>query len=123
MRRNLTSSRDASLPHVNAGASAGFGLHLAWRFAELGSALVLVARRLARLQALAAALQKTYPGTRVHVVGLDVRDIPACERIVDDLPDEFKQVKRKCSCEAWWPGRPGAAAAAPRLTPLACKRC
>uniref|UniRef100_A0A7S0RI52 Uncharacterized protein n=1 Tax=Chlamydomonas leiostraca TaxID=1034604 RepID=A0A7S0RI52_9CHLO len=72
------------------GASSGFGEAIAWRFAELGCKLVLIARREERLQALAAALKEKY-GAPCHVVAMDVRDIPACEALLSKLPAEFAQ--------------------------------
>jgi NADP-dependent 3-hydroxy acid dehydrogenase YdfG len=42
------------------GASAGFGEAMAWRFAEAGCKLVLVARRLERLESLKAQLVDAY---------------------------------------------------------------
>ena len=47
------------------GASSGFGEEFARQYAEQGHSLVLVARRLERLQALAEALRQQY---RVNVV-------------------------------------------------------
>jgi NADP-dependent 3-hydroxy acid dehydrogenase YdfG len=59
------------------GASAGFGEAIAWRLAELGCKLVLVARRLERLEALKASLLEAYPNITVHVAKLDMRDTAA----------------------------------------------
>ncbi|KAF5829531.1 hypothetical protein DUNSADRAFT_15949 [Dunaliella salina] len=76
------------------GASAGFGEAFAYRFAELGCRLVLVARRMERLQALADSLHAKFGavGCKCHPVCLDVRDIPACEALPSRLPAEFAQV-------------------------------
>jgi NADP-dependent 3-hydroxy acid dehydrogenase YdfG len=72
-----------------AGASAGIGEACAWRFAAEGCRLVLVARRQDRLEALASALQQHY-SVAVHTVCLDVRDLPAIERLPQELPPEFQ---------------------------------
>lgn len=58
------------------GASSGFGEEFARQYAELGHSLVLVARRLDRLQALAETLRRQY---RIDVVveQVDLSDIAA----------------------------------------------
>jgi 3-hydroxy acid dehydrogenase / malonic semialdehyde reductase len=66
------------------GASSGFGAAIARRFAAGGARLVLAARRVDRLEALAAELS-----VPTLVVPLDVRDRAAVERAVSDLPAEF----------------------------------
>ncbi|EFN54323.1 hypothetical protein CHLNCDRAFT_53139 [Chlorella variabilis] len=71
------------------GASAGIGEACAWRFAAEGCKLVLVARRQGRLEALKAALQQHY-SVAVHTVCMDVRDLPAIERLPQELPPEFQ---------------------------------
>eukprot|EP00967_Tisochrysis_lutea_P152516 scaffold299004_cov22-Tisochrysis_lutea.AAC.1 len=61
---------------LNTGASAGFGEAFAYRFAELGCRLVLVARRMERLQALAESLHAKYGalGCKCHpAVSLSVQ--------------------------------------------------
>ena len=69
------------------GASVGIGAAIARRFARDGARLVLSARRLPELQALAAELSAP-----THVVALDVRDRGAVERAVASLPSDFADV-------------------------------
>jgi uncharacterized protein len=66
------------------GASSGFGEEFARQYAEQGHALVLVARRLDRLQAIAEALRKEY---RVEVVveQVDLSDVAAIVRLQERL--------------------------------------
>jgi short-subunit dehydrogenase len=58
------------------GASSGFGAEFARQYAAQGHALVLVARRLERLQALAEALRQQY-GIEVMVEQVDLADLAA----------------------------------------------
>lgn len=58
------------------GASSGFGEEFARQYAAQGHSLVLVARRLDRLQKLAEALRRQYP-TDVVVEQVDLSDIAA----------------------------------------------
>lgn len=73
------------------GASSGFGKACAERFAVEGSKLLLCARRLDRLQTLAAELKSKH-GTDVRVFQLDVRDRAAVQTVWDGLPEEWKNV-------------------------------
>lgn len=66
------------------GASAGFGSAIARRFAHDGARVILAARRLERLKALADEL-----GDQAHVIELDVRDNAAIEAAVAALPPAF----------------------------------
>lgn len=68
------------------GASSGFGEEFARQYAEQGHALVLVARRLDRLQALAATLRLRY-GIEVLAEQVDLSDITAVVRLQKDLSD------------------------------------
>ena len=75
------------------GASSGFGAAVARRYAKLGARLVLLARRLDRLEALAREL--AHPdggGAESHVLALDVRDRSAVEQAVMSLPGPFSAV-------------------------------
>jgi 3-hydroxy acid dehydrogenase / malonic semialdehyde reductase len=75
------------------GASAGIGEAVAWRLAEQGCRLVLVARRLARLERLRAALQETHPGVAVAVVAADLACPKQAESLIPDaLPHGFQAV-------------------------------
>jgi short-subunit dehydrogenase len=58
------------------GASSGFGEEFARQYAEQGHSLVLVARRLDRLQKIAAGLRQQF-GIEVVVEQVDLSDVPA----------------------------------------------
>jgi len=68
------------------GATAGFGLDIARRFAKDGHRLVLVGRRQERLDALVAEL-----GDTAHAVTLDVRDRDAVVAAIAGLPAAFAE--------------------------------
>ena len=69
------------------GASAGIGTACARAFAAAGARLVLAARRVDRLQALAREVK-----VPAYVVELDVRDRAAVNRAVTGLPADFADV-------------------------------
>ena len=69
------------------GASAGIGEACAKRFAEAGAALILVARRIDRLQDLKKSLERDH-GVTVHVDELDVRDRSAVMAFSDSLEEK-----------------------------------
>ncbi|EFJ44998.1 hypothetical protein VOLCADRAFT_94686 [Volvox carteri f. nagariensis] len=73
------------------GASSGFGEAMAWRFAEAGCRLVLLARRQDRLESLRDQLHFTYH-VPVHTVQLDVRNIAEVDLLPQQLPEEFATV-------------------------------
>jgi short-subunit dehydrogenase len=66
------------------GASSGFGEEFARRYAEQGYALVLVARRLDRLQALAETLRQQH-GAQIVVEQVDLSDVAAIVRLQERL--------------------------------------
>ncbi len=69
---------------VVTGASSGIGRACAEKCASAGADVVLVARRLERLEALRAALEKEH-GVSVHVRQLDVRDRVEVEKFSEEL--------------------------------------
>lgn len=72
------------------GATSGFGRAAARRFAEGGWAVILTGRRSERLEALKEELSPRVP---VHTATLDVRDAAAVQRVVAELPEEFRRVR------------------------------
>jgi len=73
------------------GASSGIGKSCAQQFAALGAKLILTARRVERLEALAQELKIQY-GTEVLNLKLDVRDRAAVEAAIQQLPETWKAV-------------------------------
>jgi 3-hydroxy acid dehydrogenase/malonic semialdehyde reductase len=69
------------------GASAGFGVAVARRFAGDGARVVIAARRGDRIAALAHEL-----GDRALAIELDVRDRAAVERTLATLPSAFAEI-------------------------------
>lgn len=69
------------------GASSGFGVAIARRFARDGAKLILAARRGDRLKAVAKEF-----GKEAHTIELDVRDRAAVAKAIDQLPAEWKAI-------------------------------
>jgi len=65
----------------------------AWRFAEEGSRLVLIGRRLDRLEALKADILREYSGLRVHIEALSVADTDKVAALPSTLPADFRDVE------------------------------
>ena len=57
------------------GASAGIGEAIAHRMAEAGAKVILIARRIAKLEEIKKSLEETYPGAKVHCIKFDVKDL------------------------------------------------
>lgn len=70
------------------GASSGIGREIARVLARDVAALVLVARRRARLDELAAEIQASHPGVRVLVRDADLTDRAAAGALIDALEAE-----------------------------------
>jgi len=73
------------------GASSGIGRATAEQFAAAGARLLLAARRLDRLEALAIALNAKH-GTDVYYFELDVRDRDRVADTLANLPDAWRNV-------------------------------
>lgn len=69
------------------GASSGIGEACTRAFADAGARLILCARRMERLSALAAELH-----TPTHLIELDVRDQSAVEQAVAGLPEAWRAI-------------------------------
>lgn len=73
------------------GASSGIGAACAQAFAQSGAKLILAARRLDRLEAIAADLKDKFAGA-IHLIQLDVRDRAQVESAVSALPEDWTAV-------------------------------
>ncbi|WP_353186199.1 SDR family oxidoreductase [Parapedobacter lycopersici] len=73
------------------GASAGIGAACAEVFAREGYNLLLAARRVDRIEELAARLHAAY-GIDTHLLSLDVRDADAVFSSVENLPAAWKKI-------------------------------
>jgi serine 3-dehydrogenase len=74
------------------GASSGIGAACAAAFAALGSRLLVCARRIERLEEMAAGWREAH-GVSVHAFGLDVTNPDSVASALDALPDEWKQIE------------------------------
>ncbi|KAL4806731.1 hypothetical protein BDV18DRAFT_152128 [Aspergillus unguis] len=76
------------------GASSGIGRSTALEFASTAPSLklILTARRIDRLQQLAADITKEFPSVKVHPVQLDVSNADEVRGLVEKLPAEFRDV-------------------------------
>ena len=70
---------------VVTGASSGIGRELAVQLGGRAAVLVLLARRMDRLEQLRDELVARHPGLRVVILSVDLADEPAVERVVNDI--------------------------------------
>ena len=89
-RKNAVTSLKGRVVFVT-GASAGIGKACAEAFAAQGAHLLLCARRLERVEALAARLAQNH-GIRTHTGRLDVRDRASVDAFVAGLPEEWRAI-------------------------------
>ncbi len=73
------------------GASSGIGAACASAFAGAGARLILAARRIERLEAIAHTLHETY-ATAVHPIALDVCDRAQVSDALKALPKEWRDI-------------------------------
>jgi len=73
------------------GASAGIGTACAESFAREGARLLLAARRIDKLEALAERLKNEH-GTDTHLLELDVRDRDRVNTAIEGLPAAWKDI-------------------------------
>lgn len=73
------------------GASSGIGAASAKQFAAIGANLILTARRVDRIDALAAECQQQYD-IKTHCIGLDVTERADVASAIEQLPNAFTNI-------------------------------
>ena len=73
------------------GASSGIGAAMSRLFSQEGARLVLCARRVDRLQALADELRAAHDA-EIHTLHLDVRDRKSVESLLDHIPEAWRSI-------------------------------
>lgn len=74
------------------GASSGFGLETARRFAAKGHRVIVAARRKERLLDLKKELDKQFGEGNIYVMPLDVTSEEQIDKMIDQLPPEFAEI-------------------------------
>ncbi len=74
------------------GASSGIGAACARAFAAQGAKVLMAARRVERIEMMAAELKQEY-GVAARAFQLDVRDQPAVEKAIAGLPPEWEAIE------------------------------
>ena len=74
------------------GASSGFGKATAYRFAKLGMNLIIAARRIDRIDAIAKDLKKKFD-VDVYSFKLDVRSYKQVKEKISKLPAKWKKIE------------------------------
>src|SRR5258708_1351682 len=80
------------------GASSGIGFELARLFGARARALVLVARRADRLEALRAEVVAAHPSLKVHLEPCDLAEAGAAERLLDGVAARAGDVDVLVNC-------------------------
>lgn len=70
---------------VITGASSGIGECFARKFAKMGYSLVLVARRMERLEALSRELTEHYDNITCRAVSADLSSVSECKRVMKEI--------------------------------------
>ena len=83
---------------VITGASSGLGKQMARGFAEQGADLVILARRLERLEELKAELEKEYEGIKILPVKCDVTSTEDIDAAAAKAKEEFGKVDILVNC-------------------------
>lgn len=83
-KREMAQTTKARRLAVITGASSGLGTEFARLAAAEGFETLLIARRVDRLHAVASELEEKY-GTRAHVLGLDLTEPDAPERVMEAI--------------------------------------
>ena len=73
------------------GASSGIGKACAFAFAKEGANLILAARRLDKLKAIASSITKEY-NSKILAIELDVKDNQKVKSVISNLSEEWKQI-------------------------------